>query len=64
MKSIGLILGVFGLLFMVVSPTLGLLGLVIGALMFISGANSEKRELEERRYQELLQATREQSKKP
>lgn len=58
MKTLGMIVGVIGLLALIISPGFGALALVVGALMFIVGARQQKESVEERRHQELLDATR------
>ena len=67
---LGIILGVAGLVFMLISPGFGLLLLVIGTLFFLAESNAKKRRaaqtqatIEERRHQELLEAVR-QGKSP
>ena len=58
MKVIGMILGVVGLLALIISPGLGVLALIVGALLFMVGARQEREAVEERRHQEMLEATR------
>lgn len=58
MKILGMILGVVGLLALIISPGFGVLALIVGALLFIVGTRQEREAVEERRHQEMLDATR------
>lgn len=59
MKTLGMILGVVGLLALIISPGFGVILLIVGALMFMVGARQQRVSVEERRHQEILAATRE-----
>lgn len=62
MKTIGMIIGVVGLLALIISPGLGVLALIVGALMFVVGTRQEREATDERRHQEVLDATRNRNK--
>lgn len=56
MGVIGLTIGVVGFIILLFSPGLGLVLLVFGALIYLAGSNARRRETEERRHRELLEA--------
>lgn len=52
------VLGLVGLFAFIFSPALGVIILIVTVLGVIARSNGQKRALEERRHQELLEATR------
>ena len=68
---LGFAFGLFGLFFLTISPPFGLVAIVVALLLFAAQSNEnrrareqEKYEVEERRHQELLEATRQGANKP
>jgi hypothetical protein len=58
MKSLGLVIGVLGMLALCLNPAIGIIILLLGALLFIVGSRKERESLEERRHKEMLETLR------
>lgn len=63
MKTLSVIGGLIGIVMLLAYFWVGVAILIISALAYSSASGREKAELEERRHQELLEATRERNRK-
>jgi hypothetical protein len=62
LQTIGLLVGIGGLVLLIISPALGCVSLIFGALFVAVGAKAEKQKIEERRHQETIYALHNQNR--
>lgn len=58
MKLLGLAIGLIGVFMLILYPPAGCFTMIFGSLFFLAGSNRQKRKLEARRHQEMVDAMR------